>query len=287
MAQSMTGFANQTTTLGEWKLSFECKSVNSRFLDITLKIPEVLKTTEPKIRAAINNALARGKVELTIRLERDDSARDAHVNVEKLQQMEKALETIRNTVPNSQAPSTLDILQMPGILVSEETDTESLVASCLDCIPDLLGSLVAHRTSEGARLEAMLKERCLAITSIVQTYRDELPKLNHAHQTKLRERIAALDTVHDEKRLEEELAYLANKSDVAEELDRLEAHVEAIDESLQSDQPCGRRLDFLMQELNREANTLGSKTTSLITTNTSVELKVLIEQMREQVQNLE
>ena len=287
MAQSMTGFANQTTTLGEWKLSFECKSVNSRFLDITLKIPEVLKTTEPTIRAAINNALARGKVELTIRLERDDSARESHVNVEKLQQMEKALETIRNTVPNSQAPSTLDILQMPGILVSEETDTESLVASCLDCIPDLLGSLVAHRTSEGARLEAMLKERCLAIRSIVQTYRDELPKLNHAHQTKLRERIAALDTVHDEKRLEEELAYLANKSDVAEELDRLEAHVEAIDESLQSDQPCGRRLDFLMQELNREANTLGSKTTSLITTNTSVELKVLIEQMREQVQNLE
>ena len=118
-------------------------------------------------------------------------------------------------------------------------------------------------------------------------YRGELPQLNTAHQTKLRERITALNIDHDEKRLEEELAYLANKSDVAEELDRLEAHIEAIYESLQSNEPCGRRLDFLMQELNREANTLGSKTTSLTTTNTAVELKVLIEQMREQVQNLE
>ena len=133
----------------------------------------------------------------------------------------------------------------------------------------------------------MLKERCVAISKIVATYREELPQLNTAHQTKLRERIAALNIDHDEKRLEEELAYLANKSDVAEELDRLEAHIEAIYESLQSNEPCGRRLDFLMQELNREANTLGSKTTSLTTTNTAVELKVLIEQMREQVQNLE
>jgi uncharacterized protein (TIGR00255 family) len=178
-------------------------------------------------------------------------------------------------------------LHMPGVWVSEKTDAESLVASCLDCIPDLLRALVDHRKFEGARLETMLKERCVAISKIVAAYRGELPQLNTAHQTKLRERITALNIDHDEKRLEEELAYLANKSDVAEELDRLEAHIEAIYESLQSNEPCGRRLDFLMQELNREANTLGSKTTSLTTTNTAVELKVLIEQMREQVQNLE
>lgn len=287
MAQSMTGFANQTTTLGEWKLSFECKSVNSRFLDVTLKLPEALKTTEPQIRQAINNTLSRGKVELSIRLERDDSTPEAQVNTEKLLELEKALQTIRTALPESKAPSALDVLQLPGVWVAEKTDTDSLVASCLSCVPDLLRALVDHRESEGARLETMLKERCVAISNIVAAYREELPRLNNAHQAKLRERIAALDAGHDEKRLEEELAYLANKSDVAEELDRLEAHIEAIYESLQSNEPCGRRLDFLMQELNREANTLGSKTTSLTTTNTAVELKVLIEQMREQVQNLE
>ncbi len=287
MAQSMTGFANQTTTLGEWKLSFECKSVNSRFLDVTLKLPEALKTTEPQIRQAINNTLSRGKVELSIRLERDDSTPEAQVNTEKLLELEKALQTIRTALPETKAPSALDVLQMPGVWVAEKTDTDSLVASCLSCVPDLLRALVDHRESEGARLETMLKERCVAISNIVAAYRKELPRLNNAHQAKLRERIAAVDAGHDEKRLEEELAYLANKSDVAEELDRLEAHIEAIYESLQSNEPCGRRLDFLMQELNREANTLGSKTTSLTTTNTAVELKVLIEQMREQVQNLE
>jgi len=287
MAQSMTGFANQTTTLGEWKLSFECKSVNSRFLDITLKLPEVLKTTEPQIRQAINNTLSRGKVELVVRLERDEGSPEARVDTDKLLELEKALETIRSTLPDIQAPTTLDLLQMPGIWVSEQTDGESLHANCVARVPELLNALVAHRKSEGARLEAMLKERCQAISKIVADYREELPKLNTLHQTKLRERITALNVGHDEKRLEEELAYLANKSDVAEELDRLEAHVEAIYESLQNDEPCGRRLDFLMQELNREANTLGSKTTSLTTTNTAVELKVLIEQMREQVQNLE
>lgn len=287
MAQSMTGFANQTTTLGEWKLSFECKSVNSRFLDVTLKLPEALKATEPQIRQVITNTLSRGKVELAIRLERDDSTPESRVNTAQLLELEKALETIRNTLPNVNAPSALDILQMPGVWVSEQTDTESLITSCLDCVPDLLKALVMHRKSEGERLEAMLKERCVGISTLVAAYREELPKLNSAHQTKLRERIATLDVDHDEKRLEEELAYLANKSDVAEELDRLEAHIEAIYEALQSDDPCGRRLDFLMQELNREANTLGSKTTSLTTTTTAVELKVLIEQMREQVQNLE
>lgn len=287
MAQSMTGFANQTATLGEWKLSFECKSVNSRFLDVTLKLPDLLKTTEPQLRQAINGALVRGKVELAIRLERDESVPEALVNTGKLLELEKALTAIREIVPDTQAPSALDVLQMPGVWVSEKANTESLISNCLACIPELLSALVEHRKSEGARLEAMLRQRCAAITTILALYHEELPKLSDAHERKLRDRIAALNVGHDEKRLEEELAYLANKSDVAEELDRLEAHIEAIYEALQNDEPCGRRLDFLMQELNREANTLGSKTASLTTTNTAVELKVLIEQMREQVQNLE
>ena len=287
MAQSMTGFASQTTTLGEWKLSFECKSVNSRFLDITLKLPDVVKVCESQLRQIISDALVRGKVELTIRLERDESFPEGKVNADKLAELEQALETIRNKLSDLRPPSALDVLQMPGVWVSERADTSSLIAHCLTCAPDVLTALIAHRQSEGFRLEAMLKERCVAITQIVTAYRKELPALTDAHEQRLRDRIAALNINHDEKRLEEELVFLANKSDVAEELDRLEAHIEAIYEALNSNEPCGRRLDFLMQELNREANTLGSKTNSLSTTNAAVELKVLIEQMREQVQNLE
>lgn len=287
MAQSMTGFANHTATLGKWKLSMECKSVNSRFLDITLKLPEVLKPIEPQLRQALDYALVRGKVELAIRLEYEGTNNDIHVDSEKLIALKRALDTVQKALPKSRTPSTLEVLQMPGIWIDEKADVEALGIKCMACVPDLLSSLVEHRKSEGARLEAMLKERCSAVTGIVAAYREQLPELISAHETKLRERIATLAISHDEKRLEEELAYIANKSDVAEELDRLEAHIEAIYEALKSSDPCGRRLDFLMQELNREANTLGSKTTSLTTTNTAVELKVLIEQMREQVQNLE
>ena len=287
MAQSMTGFASQTTTLGEWKLSFECKSVNSRFLDITLKLPDVVKVCESQLRQIISEALVRGKVEFTIRLERDESFPEGKVNADKLAELEHALEIIRNNLSDLRPPSALDVLQMPGVWVSEKADTSSLIAHCLTCAPDVLTALIAHRQSEGSRLEAMLKERCVAITQIVTAYRKELPALTDAHEQRLRDRINALNINHDEKRLEEELVFLANKSDVAEELDRLEAHIEAIYEALNSNEPCGRRLDFLMQELNREANTLGSKTNSLSTTNAAVELKVLIEQMREQVQNLE
>ena len=287
MAQSMTGFASQTTTLDEWKLSFECKSVNSRFLDITLKLPDVVKVCESQLRQIISEALVRGKVEFTIRLERDESFPEGKVNADKLAELEQALETIRNNLSDLRPPSALDVLQMPGVWVSEKADTSRLIAHCVTCAPDVLTALIAHRQSEGSRLEAMLKERCVAITQIVTAYRKELPALTDGHEQRLRDRIAALNINHDEKRLEEELVFLANKSDVAEELDRLEAHIEAIYEALNSNEPCGRRLDFLMQELNREANTLGSKTTSLSTTNAAVELKVLIEQMREQVQNLE
>ena len=287
MAQSMTGFASQTTTLDKWKLSFECKSVNSRFLDITLKLPDVVKVCESQLRQIISDALVRGKVELAIRLERDESFPEGKVNADKLAELEQALETIRNNLSDLRPPSALDVLQMPGVWVSEKADTSRLIAHCVTCAPDVLTALIAHRQSEGSRLEAMLKERCVAITQIVTAYRKELPALTDGHEQRLRDRIAALNINHDEKRLEEELVFLANKSDVAEELDRLEAHIEAIYEALNSNEPCGRRLDFLMQELNREANTLGSKTTSLSTTNAAVELKVLREQMREQVQNLE
>ena len=287
MPQSMTGFANQTVTAGDWNLSIECKSVNSRFLDLTLKLPDVLKRSEPQFRKIVSDKIVRGKVELAIRLERADHSSDASINLEKLSEMKDALEKVIELMPDARAPTALDILMTQGIWVSDKLDAEALNKECIAVMPGVVESLRSHRLEEGSRLEELLTERCGGIQAIVANYRDQLPELQAAQQQKLRDRINAIDIANDDKRLEEELAFLANKSDVAEELDRLDAHLEVISDALASKEPCGRRLDFLMQELNREANTLGSKTTSLVTTNAAVELKVLIEQMREQVQNLE
>ena len=287
MPQSMTGFANQTVTVGDWNLSIECKSVNSRFLDLTLKLPDVLKPSEPQFRKIVSDNIVRGKVELAIRLERAEQSSDASINLEKLSEMKDALEKVIELMPDARAPTALDILMTQGIWVSDKLDVEALNKECVAVMPSIVESLRSHRQEEGARLEELLTERCNGIKAIVANYRDQLPQLQAAQQQKLIDRINAIDVASDDKRLEEELVFLANKSDVAEELDRLDAHLEAISDALTSKEPCGRRLDFLMQELNREANTLGSKTTSLVTTNAAVELKVLIEQMREQVQNLE
>ena len=287
MPQSMTGFANKSVAVGEWNLSLECKSVNSRFLDLTLKLPDAVKRSEPALRQLVSKNLVRGKVELAIRLERSEGGPEATLNLTKLSDMKDALVTVVQHLPNIRPPSSLDVLMTPGIWVSATVDSDEIVDACLEAMPELMTSLSQHRQIEGGRLEALLRERCQGVQTIVLNYRAQLPALQAAQQQKLRDRIYAIDVPHDEKRLEEELAILANKSDVAEELDRLDAHIAAIDDALCSGQPCGRRLDFVMQELNREANTLGSKTTSLVTTNTAVELKVLIEQMREQVQNLE
>ena len=287
MPQSMTGFANQTVTVGDWNLSIECKSVNSRFLDLTVKLPDVLKRSEPQFRKIISDKLFRGKVELAIRLEQAKQSADANINLEKLAEMKGALEKVIELVPDARAPTALDILMTQGIWVSDKLDEEALNKECTAVMPSIIESLRSHRLEEGARLTELLTERCSAIQTILDNYREQLPELQAAQQQKLRDRINAIDIASDDKRLEEELVFLANKSDVAEELDRLDAHIEAISDALASKEPCGRRLDFLMQELNREANTLGSKTTSLVTTNAAVELKVLIEQMREQVQNLE
>ena len=287
MPQSMTGFANQTVTVGDWNLSIECKSVNSRFLDLTLKLPDVLKRSEPQFRKIVSDKIVRGKVELAIRLERAEQSSDASINLEKLSEMKDALEKVIELMPDARAPTALDILMTQGIWVSDKLDAEALNKECIAVMPGVVESLRSHRLEEGSRLEELLTERCGGIQAIVANYRDQLPELQAAQQQKLRDRINAIDIANDEKRLEEELVFLANKSDVAEELDRLDAHLEVISDALASKEPCGRRLDFLMQELNREANTLGSKTTSLVTTNAAVELKVLIEQMREQVQNLE
>ena len=222
MPQSMTGFANQTVTVGEWNLSIECKSVNSRFLDLTLKLPDVLKRSEPQFRKIVSDKIVRGKVEVAIRLERAEQSSDASLNLEKLSEMKDALEKVIELMPDARAPTALDILMTQGIWVSDKLDAEALNKECIAVMPSIVESLRSHRLEEGARLEELLSERCGGIQAIVANYRDQLPELQAAQQQKLRDRINAIDIATDDKRLEEELVFLANKSDVAEELDRLD-----------------------------------------------------------------
>lgn len=287
MAQSMTGFASETVSIADWNLSLECKSVNSRFLDLNIKLPEALRASEATIRQKVSEALNRGKVEINIRLERGEAASDLIVNHSRLNALKVALAQIEKEFPNSPAPSQLDLLMSPGIWSGDSPDRDLVTSTCEKAVSRLLKSLVGMRKEEGDKLVSLIRDRCQQISAMVAEYRNQLPALREAQRQRVVDRLQNLNIAHDQDRLEEELAFLASKSDVAEELDRLDAHVAAVNEAASGNGPCGRRLDFLMQELNREANTLGSKTTSLVTTNTSVDLKVIIEQMREQVQNLE
>ena len=287
MAQSMTGFASKTVSIADWNLSFECKSVNSRFLDLNIKLPEALRASEATIRHKVTEALSRGKVEINVRLERGEAASDLIVNHSRLSALKAVLAQIEEEFPNSPAPTQLDLLMSPGIWSGDNPDPDLVTSTCEKAVSSLLKSLVDMRKEEGDKLVSLIKDRCQQISAMVAEYRAQLPTLREAQRQRVVDRLQSLNIAHDQDRLEEELAFLASKADVAEELDRLDAHVTAVHDAASGNGPCGRRLDFLMQELNREANTLGSKTTSLVTTSTSVDLKVIIEQMREQVQNLE
>lgn len=287
MAQSMTGFASETVSIADWNLSLECKSVNSRFLDLNIKLPEALRASEATIRQKVSAVLNRGKVEINIRLERSEAASDLIVNHNRLSKLKTALAQIEAEFPDSPAPSQLDVLMSPGIWSGDSPDRDLVTRTCEQAVSSLLKSLVDMRKQEGDKLVSLIKDRCQLISAMVAEYRTQLPSLRETQRQRVVDKLQSLNVAHDQDRLEEELAFLASKADVAEELDRLDAHVAAVNDAASGNGPCGRRLDFLMQELNREANTLGAKTTSLVTTNTSVDLKVIIEQMREQVQNLE
>ena len=287
MAQSMTGFASETVSIADWNLSLECKSVNSRFLDLNIKLPEALRASEATIRQKVSAVLNRGKVEINIRLERSEAASDLIVNHNRLSKLKTALAQIEAEFPDSPAPSQLDVLMSPGIWSGDSPDRDLVTRTCEQAVSSLLKSLVDMRKQEGDKLVSLIKDRCQLISAMVAEYRTQLPSLRETQRQRVVDKLQSLNVAHDQDRLEEELAFLASKADVAEELDRLDAHVTAVNDAASGNGPCGRRLDFLMQELNREANTLGAKTTSLVTTNTSVDLKVIIEQMREQVQNLE
>ena len=287
VTQSMTGFARGSVTTGAISVTVECRSVNNRFLDLHFRMPDVLRSIENALREKASAYCTRGKLEFTIRASDTGDKSATAINSERLTALQSALQSIADRFPDATQPDQLALLMTPGVLIEQEQDVEALQAATLEAADACLRELRQQRSQEGEKLAAMIRQRAEAMRAQLHELRERLPELQAAYRTRLLERFNTLDIETDPVRLEEEIVYVLQRADVDEEMDRLDAHLDAIETALTSDGPCGRRLDFLMQELNREANTLGSKSTALSTTNTSVDFKVLIEQMREQIQNIE
>jgi uncharacterized protein (TIGR00255 family) len=280
----MTAFARAETNGIAWEL----RSVNQRYLDINFKIPESYRFLEPALRDAIRAKLQRGKIDCLLRVDRAHEAPEGlELNTTGLELLAVASKTLGEFFPDARQPSTLELMQWPGVIQQQEQNREELGQEILTVFQESITTLGEMRSREGQELENIILEKLGHLAEIVTQVRAEVSVIQARQQLKIRERIEELQVDVDAGRLEQELVYQAQKSDVAEELDRLDTHVIEVKAALSSNKPSGRRLDFLMQELNREANTLSSKAIAAKTTIAAVELKVVIEQMREQVQNIE
>ncbi|WP_456268782.1 YicC family protein [Kushneria sp. AK178] len=288
MARSMTAFTRQTLDADWGSLALELRSVNQRYLDLHFRLPEALRDLEAPFRDGLRGALSRGKIECSLRFERARSSGDGlDINVEHLEVLMDTLTRLRRHAPEASMPSLLELLDHPGIARGGEIDMDTVRAAALGLMSQALEDLNAGREREGEQLCDLIRERLTGIRAQVEAVRAHLPAVLERQRSQILERLESVRAELDPNRLEAEMALIAQKADVAEELDRLETHVGEVERQLNQKGPIGRRLDFLMQELNREANTLSSKAAVTDTTRCAVELKVLIEQMREQIQNLE
>ncbi len=287
MPRSMTAFASASAKYPWGTVIWELRSINHRFLEPTFRLPETLRHLEINYREKLRQFVQRGKVDCSLRIDIAQGSATG-INLDIARQYLAACKEVQQLIPDSPAPlSPIDVLQVPGVMQENKVDTQALQTATLDVYNEALQKLVDARGREGERLATFIGERLEKISHEVASLRTVLPQLMAQQQQKLRDKLEQLTDQLDEERLEQELVYLANKSDADEELDRLETHIEEFYRALDSTSPVGRRLDFLLQELNREANTLSSKSQASTTTHSAVELKVLIEQIREQVQNLE
>jgi uncharacterized protein (TIGR00255 family) len=284
----MTGFSRVESQHDWGNLVLELRSVNHRYLDLSLRLPEECRGFEQALRETIGKRLSRGKVDCSMRLQQA-AASDGELTVdtELAGKVARASREIDGLLYDPAPVSSLEVLRWPGVLQTPALDMESLKTASLELLNRALEELIASRAREGEKLKAMLEERCAGIASIVDEVQAAIPEIKSGWENKIRERLAEAKVDVDDGRLTQELILMSQKMDVEEELDRLKAHIQEIRRVLGQNGPVGRRLDFLMQELNREANTLGSKSVAVVTSQASVELKVLIEQMREQVQNIE
>lgn len=289
MPRSMTGFARREAKLPWGTLVWEIRSVNHRYLEPSFRLPEDFREIEPHLRDAMRKALQRGKVEASLSVQwEQEGESDLGINLSKIAQLTKAAQQINGLLGAVAAPvNALDILRWPGVIQKQELDREQIHKAALELFDLALEGLIEHRSREGAELQQLIINRLDSVSAQVVNVRARMPEILTAQREKLHTKLAALQVELEPERLEQEIVLLAQKADVDEELDRLDTHVIEVKRSLKQTDSLGRRLDFLMQELNREANTLSSKSIVSETTQAAVELKVLIEQMREQVQNIE
>ncbi|MCL2657206.1 MAG: YicC family protein [Betaproteobacteria bacterium] len=288
MIFSMTGYAVCARDVGRARLNLELRSVNSRFLDLSFRMAEELRLVEPVLRETINARLSRGKVECRLYWQAAaENNPDLALNAPLLQQLANAQAELRNRFPDAQPLSVSELLRWPGVLAENGPDFEALVADVAGLLENALNDLIASRAREGEKLATMLRERVSGMRTLVGQAEPILPGAIAEYQEKLTLRLREAAANLDEDRIRQEVAVFAQRADVAEEFSRLRAHLEEVEHVLKRGGPAGKRLDFLMQELNREANTLASKSVSGALSAIAVEMKLLIEQMREQVQNIE
>ena len=288
MIASMTGFAAAAAELPGCSLTVELRSVNHRYLDIQVRLPDELRTMDGTLRDLLTARIRRGKVDCRVTLNHAlPGTATLAVNAERVAQLRDAAAEVLRHAPDSAPITVADILRWPGVLAEPSIAPEALAERAIELTRETLAELMASRLREGAKLKAMLEERCRGIESQVERVSPRIPAIHAAYVEKLGTRLKETGLDPDEERLKAELALFATKIDVAEEVSRLTTHVAEVRRVLAEGGASGKRLDFLMQELNREANTLGSKSVDAELSQAALEIKVLIEQMREQVQNIE
>jgi uncharacterized protein (TIGR00255 family) len=288
MIYSMTGFASATRELAAAALSVELRSVNHRYLDLQFRLPEDLRPLEPGLREIIVARLQRGKIECRIGLNPLPAAQKAlELNNEVLKQLRALSEKLRVAWPSVPGLTAADILRWPGMLGSDTVSLDEMRAACHAALQSVLEEFTASRAREGEKLKDLLLERVTSMEERVATVAPRMPQVLAAFQEKLTTRLREAMAADDDERIRQEITLFANRIDVDEELSRLVTHFSEIRRILAAGGAVGKRLDFLMQELNREANTLGSKSVDVEVTRVSLDLKLLIEQMREQIQNIE
>lgn len=288
MVMSMTAFA-RSEARGPWGgLAWELRSVNHRYLELSIRLPEELRGLEPRVRELVGQRVGRGKVECSLRYH-PEQASEPHLSINEAlaRQLAHASREIDGLLYNPAPVSSIEVLKWPGVLLSSRVDGEQLAAEAEQLLVAALDELMASRQREGAALRQLILQRCEAMQQIIQDLRIRLPQVMTSFRERLQTRLQEIKDQLDPTRLEQELLIFAQKADIDEELDRFETHLKEVTRVCAKGGSCGRRLDFLMQELNREANTTGSKSSDAETTRMAVELKVLIEQAREQVQNIE
>ena len=287
MPRSMTAFARNTADFSWGSVSCELRSVNHRFLETNFRLPENLREVEMPLREVARKKLMRGKVDISLQVTFNNRNCAVSADMVLAKRYIDIAEQVAGELQNPAPVSPLEIMRWPGILKDQEVESENLHQAARQTFTETVDQLIEGRQREGEKLGVMIEQRLVGIEIQVGIVRDNLPAILEHQRVRLHEKLESLRAQVDEDRLEQEMVIMANRADVDEELDRLEAHISEIRRVLTSHESVGRRLDFLLQELNREANTLGSKSIAGVTTQASVELKVLIEQMREQIQNIE